>query len=67
MINLNELTNNDIGRWVTYNDGHGKIVNGRIKSWNHTYIFVAYNCADDWDHYYNYTGAATRPEDVTFK
>ena len=55
MININTLTKNDIGRWVTYTAPHGEQERGRIKSWNDTFIFVVYNCAGEWDNYQNYT------------
>ena len=44
MININELTQKDIGKWVTYKSSQGfqgsKLEYGRIKSWNEKYIFV---------------------------
>ena len=63
MININNLTEKDIGKWVIYNDIY-KIEKGRIKSWNKKYIFVVYRCDNNWDNFLNYTGAATSPEDL---
>lgn len=65
-IELSSLSKDDIGKWVMYDSGH-KSEKGRIKSWNDKYVFVVYHCGDDWDGWQNYTGVATRPEDLTFK
>lgn len=65
MININNLVNNDIGAWVEYSDGF-KFEKGKIKSWNDKYIFVVYKCAGEWDRYKEYTGCATKPEDLNF-
>lgn len=64
MIFIKDLTEEDIGRQVIYTDGVGEKNPGRIKSWNDKWIFVVYNCADDWDNYQNYTAAATDPRDL---
>lgn len=70
MIDLNKLTSKDIGRGVTYTRynmyGIGEPVLGRIKSWNDEWIFVVYNCDNDWKNYQEYTAAATRPVDLEF-
>jgi len=65
MINIKKLTNNDIGKWVIYNPGYKK-EKGKIKSWNDTFIFVVYKCADDWNNFIDYTGCATNPKDLRF-
>ena len=67
MILLNSLTDQDIGRWVVYTDGMGKKELGKIKSWNKYFIFVVYTCDNQWDRYQEFTGASTRPEDLTFQ
>ncbi len=67
MIFIKELTEEDIGRNVIYTDGVGEKTHGRIKSWNDKWIFVVYHCADDWDNYQDYTGAATDPNDLEWK
>ena len=66
MIIINGLTESDKGRWVEYTSSHFNTSQGRIKSWNDQWIFVVYKCADNWSQYFNYTGCATRPEDLTF-
>ncbi len=66
MIDIKELNKEDIGRNVIYTDNIGKEEFGCIKSWNNKWIFVVYNCADDWDNYQNYTAAATDPYDLEF-
>jgi len=65
MIHIKDLKQSDIGRWVIYNTGF-KLEEGKIKSWNDKYIFVVYKCDDDWDNFKDYTGCATRPEDLIF-
>jgi hypothetical protein len=65
-IDISKLTKDDIGRWVTYNDGH-TMEHGRIKSWNDKYVFVVYACNNRWEHFQDYTGQSTRPEDLTFR
>lgn len=67
MINIRNLTDEDVGRWVVYTDGAGEDQLGRIKSWNDMWIFVVYHCADEWDNYQDYTGAATTPSDLKFE
>ena len=66
MIDIRDLTDEDYGRWVVYTDGLKEEQLGRIKSWNDTWIFVVYHCADEWDNYRDYTAAATDPNDLRF-
>ena len=66
MINIKELNKEDIKRAVIYTDSVGEKTPGCIKSWNNKWIFVVYNCDDDWDNYQNYTAAATDPYDLEF-
>lgn len=49
------------GDKVTYTAPHGEKEKGIIKSFNdeRTYVFVVYNCNNDWNHYQNYTGQCT--------
>lgn len=56
-----------IGMRVHYTTGHGTKENGIVKSINEgrTIAFVVYNCNNEWDRYYDYTGAATNIEDLT--
>ena len=65
-INITDLTKKDIGRWVAYTSLFGDEEKGRIKSWNDKYIFVVYKCDNNWDRFQDYTGAATKPEDLTW-
>jgi len=67
MLDIKQLRPADIGRWVTYHAQHGATESGRIKSWNEFYIFVVYKCDNNWGNFRNYTGAATRPEHLTFQ
>jgi hypothetical protein len=64
MIKISDLTANDVGKWVRYAPMFRATESGRIKSWNDEYIFVVYYCDNDWDNFQNYTGNATRPEDL---
>ena len=63
---INNLKKEDIGRKVIYTDNIGQKEYGRIKSWTENWVFVVYNCADDWDNYQNYTAAATDQNDLEF-
>jgi hypothetical protein len=64
---INNLINSDKGRWVEYKSkGGDKTEKGKIKSWNDNWIFVVYNCANNWDRYEDYTANATKPDDLTF-
>lgn len=65
MINIKSLKKEDEGRWVVHDNGHGKRI-GRIKSWGKFFIFVVYHCEEKWDKFQDYTGCATKPEDLTF-
>lgn len=62
MINISELKEEDVGRWVIYNGFNRE--EGRIKSWNGLYIFVVYKCDNQWDRFQDFTAAATDPEDL---
>jgi hypothetical protein len=42
----------------------GEIEVGRVKSWNDKFVFVVYKCAENWDRYEDYTGVATKIEDL---
>lgn len=66
MIDLALLTTNDLGRWVEYNGAAGEIERGRLKSWNEEFIFVVYKCSGEWKRFQDFTGQATRPEDLHF-
>lgn len=49
------------GSYVTYTAQHGKQEKGIVKSITEDgqAAFVVYHCNDDWENYYNYTGART--------
>lgn len=68
MIALDELEFKDIGRWVVYHStGGDKTEYGRIKSWNSHFIFAVYGWSAEQKNWENYTGQATRPEDLEWK
>lgn len=54
------------GMKVTYCPEHGSQQRGIIKSFNDDWdiAFVVYHCAGNWDHYEDYTGAATNISDL---
>jgi len=53
------------GMWVKYVPFLGGVSEiGRVKSWNDKFVFVVYKCDEKWDQYENYTGAATKIEDL---
>jgi len=60
MIDIKELTHDDINRLVIYTPAHyaSQPEQGRITSWNDLYIFVDYNNTGH--------GIATPPETLTF-
>lgn len=63
---IDTLTYQGVGRWVTYRPPAGDPEKGRIKSWNEKFVFVVYRCGDDWEHFMDYTAAATKPEYLVF-
>ena len=65
MINIENLKESDIGKAVIYDPGF-KSERGLIKSWNDKWIFVVYNCDNNWNNFTDYTAAATNPEDLMF-
>jgi len=67
MINIKELTKEDIGRWIVYNDGLDNLEYGKLKSWNDNTIFVVFKCNDEWDNFQNYTGQSCSPKNLTFE
>jgi hypothetical protein len=70
MIDIERLTEEDKGRWVTYFPGYLKADGtpfyevGKIKSWNDKVIFVVFHVDGNWNNYKDYTAAGTRPEDL---
>jgi len=70
MIAINELTKDDVGRWVIYTAGDGHKERGKVKTWSADYklIYVVYNANNNWDgdHWQDYTAAATEPSDLEF-
>lgn len=57
----------NVGVKVHYTSEEGKTENGIIKGYEDSrrLIYVVYNCDNEWDKYYNYTGAATYIGDLT--
>lgn len=73
-MDINKLTDKDVGRWVIYTAGDGHTERGKIKrfsvEYNLIYVVygVAYGANDSWDldHWKDYTAAATEPTDLEF-
>ena len=65
MINIKNLTEKDIGRWVKYT---GKVTQiGYIGNFSKKNIFVAYRyIKTERSGYKNFTGEATKPEFLEF-
>jgi hypothetical protein len=66
MIDIAQLREADIGKWVEYKGGAGETERGRIKSWNNHNIFVVYKCNGEWGRFWDFTGVATNPQDLKF-
>ena len=66
MINITDLKKEDIGKWVLYTASHGATETGRLKSWNDKFVFVVYKCGNEWNRHKDFTGQATKPEDLRF-
>jgi ribosomal protein L37AE/L43A len=66
MIEISELKDTDIGRWVKFDKGFRCEETGRIKSFNSLYVYVVFKCDGNWDNFGNYTAEATNPERLEF-
>ena len=66
MIEIKNLSEKDIGRWVWYKPAVGDWEKGRVKTWTPKYLHVVYKCDGKWNDFKNYTAAATEPEDLDF-
>ena len=66
MIDIEKLKESDVGRWVKYTNSAGMFEVGKIKSWNGRFIFVVYKCGGEWFRFKDFTGQATRPEDLEY-
>lgn len=60
-MKISDVNDTFIGAWVEFTHGHGEKEYGRIKSWNDTYVFVVFKCANQWDKYDQYTAQACDP------
>jgi hypothetical protein len=67
MINIDSLTEDDVGRWVTYRKGP-RVNRGRIRDWSDRVVYVVYwaGYGEHWDQFKDYYACATPPEDVEF-
>jgi len=60
MININELTKDDINRPIIYTDNKSSEEYGYLVSWNDKYIFIDYGFVRTEG------GVATSPENLAF-
>lgn len=65
-IDEKRLTHEDVGRWVEYKGEAREVEKGRLKSWNFPFVYVVFNCDEDWEYFMDYTAEACRPKDITF-
>ncbi len=67
IVRLNKICQADISRYVKYYSkyGYGSEV-GRIKGFNKAWIYVVYQCDDNWENYQDYTGIATSASYLSF-
>lgn len=68
MIDIGSLTEDDIGRWVTYRKGP-RVNRGRIRGWSDRVVYVVYwaGSGEHWEQFKDYYACATPPEDVEFE
>jgi hypothetical protein len=66
-VKLEELTERDKGRWIVWTDpGMVTTHKGRLKSWNHLFIFVVFKCGNNWVKFQDYTAEACQPGECRF-
>lgn len=66
-MKLQELSpgNEKLGLNVFYRTGtNDRVISGKIKSWNDEFIFVVFNCDNQWDRWMDFTAEACKPEDL---
>lgn len=63
MIDITKLVSKDIGRWVELT---GKAQKGRIKFFTASFIFVVFDCEDNWNKYNEYVAIPVNPDSLTF-
>lgn len=54
----------NVGDKVHYTAPHGATQNGIVKKVE-DFVFVVFHCNGEWDKYMDYTGQATRLQDIT--
>ena len=67
MIDINTLTEADVGRWVNYTPTVGPKEPGRLRSWNDKWVFIVYKCDNQWNRFQDFTAAATDPDELEFQ
>ena len=66
MIDIKDVTMNDIGRWVRFTYQHGETQDGRLKQFNRKYLFIVFKCDGKWSEYRDYTSESCEPESCEF-
>lgn len=62
-MKYSDFSESDIGSWAVYHS-YGKPEIGRISSIGEKHIYIVFNCGGNWGVFQNYTGQATKPEDI---
>lgn len=66
-VKLSDLTDKDRGRWIVWTDPNlGTTEKGRLKSWNHLFVFVVFKCENNWNRFEDYTAEACAPGESRF-
>jgi hypothetical protein len=63
-IRIDDLGPDQIGAWVNYIRATSEPRKGRIKYWNQRFVFVVFDCANQWDRFTDFVAAPTNPEDL---
>ena len=66
MIEINNLSERDIGKWVVFKHRHGVEETGRLKRWNNEMVFVVFSAAGKWHEFKEYTGQSCDPKQLRF-
>jgi hypothetical protein len=65
-IRIEDLRPDQIGAWVNYVRENREPQRGRVKYWNQRFVFVVFDCANQWDRFTDFVAAPMNPEDLEF-
>ena len=63
---FSQICSQSAWNFIVYRDRVGNTERGRIKYWNRQFVFVVFNCANEWRRYKDFTAAAVAPKDLEF-